>query len=218
MAHPGGEPALPLRGHGSETSALHEERLGAVVQALRETGAAAVVDLGCGSGSLLLRLAGDAQFERITGVDTSAVALETARSRLAEAGSEGRVTLAHGSLTDLPPAIDGFDAATLVETIEHIDPGTLSQVERALFGALRPRAVVVTTPNADYNVLYGMVPGERRHADHRFEWGRARFARWATGVAERHGYTVDLRGVGPADALHGSPTQLALFRRAEELA
>jgi small RNA 2'-O-methyltransferase len=218
MAHPGGEPALLLRGHGSETSALHEERLGAVVQALRETGAAAVVDLGCGSGSLLLRLAGDAQFERITGVDTSAVALETARSRLAEAGSEGRVTLAHGSLTDLPPAIDGFDAATLVETIEHIDPGTLSQVERALFGALRPRAVVVTTPNADYNVLYGMVPGERRHADHRFEWGRARFARWATGVAERHGYTVDLRGVGPADALHGSPTQLALFRRAEELA
>jgi small RNA 2'-O-methyltransferase len=212
MAHPGGELPLPLRGHGSETSALHEERLDAVVAALRESGTATVVDLGCGSGSLLLRLALDPRFERIAGADTSAGALQTAESRLSAAGAADRVTLVHASLTNLPPAIDGFDAATLVETIEHIDPGALSQVEQAVFGALRPGTVVVTTPNADYNVLYGMQPGERRHADHRFEWGRARFARWATGVAERHGYMVDIRDVGPPEALHGSPTQLALFR------
>jgi small RNA 2'-O-methyltransferase len=212
LAHPGAELPLPLRGHGDETSVLHEERLDAVVAALRESGAATVVDLGCGSGSLLLRLALDPRFERIAGADTSARALQTAESRLGAAGATERVELVHASLTDLPPGLTDFDAATLVETIEHIDPGALSQMERAVFGPLRPRVVVVTTPNADYNVLYGMEPGERRHVDHRFEWGRARFARWAGGVAERRGYSVDLRDVGPPDVLHGSPTQLALFR------
>ena len=55
-----------------------------------------------------------------------------------------------------------------------------------MFGAARPGAVIVTTPNAEYNVRLRDAPGRAmRHPDHRFEWTRAEFAAWADGVAGR---------------------------------
>ncbi len=83
-----------------------------------------------------------------------------------------------------------------------------------MFGDAHPAAVIVTTPNVDYNALYPSLPAGRfRHPDHRFEWTRVEFAAWADAVAERQGYTVEYRPVGDVDATAGSPTQLALFRR-----
>jgi hypothetical protein len=74
--------------------------------------------------------------------------------------------------------------------------------------------VIVTTPNVEYNALFETLPtGTLRHRDHRFEWTRAEFEAWATGIAGRHGYTVELAGIGPEDTDRGSPTQMAVFRR-----
>jgi hypothetical protein len=108
--------------------------------------------------------------------------------------------------------LKGYDAAVLMEVIEHVDPPRLAALEHAVFGTARPRAVVVTTPNAEYTVRYETLEaGRMRHRDHRFEWTRAEFAAWAEGVAERRGYVVELRPVGEVDAELGPPTQLALF-------
>ena len=83
-----------------------------------------------------------------------------------------------------------------------------------MFGSARPGTVVVTTPNADYNVMWESLPaGEFRHPDHRFEWTRAEFASWAESVAGRYGYSVRFLPVGPEDADVGSPTQMAVFSR-----
>ena len=204
----------PHRGHEETSSALHEERLDAVVSRLLEGELATVLDLGCGSGSLLRRLAPVRRLERIVGLDSSLGALRAARRLLAEEGWEDdeRVELLHRSLEDPGKDLAGFDAAALVETIEHIDPVRLSVVERAVFGTLRPKAVILTTPNREYNVLYGMAEGELRHADHHFEWDREKFRGWAQGVAERNGYLVEVEEVGLADPVHGSPTQMAVFR------
>jgi hypothetical protein len=109
--------------------------------------------------------------------------------------------------------LSGFDAAALVETIEHVDPSQLSRMEHAVFVVWRPNLVVLTTPNSEYNPVLGLAPGEFRHSDHRFEWDRQKFRSWASGVAERCGYKITFEYIGPRDPDFGSSTQMAVFRR-----
>lgn len=197
-----------------ETISLGQQRLGSVVAALKSSGARRVLDLGCGEGKLLAALLKDRSFEELVGMDVSARSLEVARDRLRldrlPAGQ--RVTLIQGSLTYRDGRLAGYDAAAVVEVIEHLDPWRLSAFERVLFGHARPATVVLTTPNAEYNANFETMPAGRfRHRDHRFEWNRDEFRAWAAGVAERFGYAARFVPVGPDDPVTGPPTQMAVF-------
>ncbi|MGM7648702.1 3' terminal RNA ribose 2'-O-methyltransferase Hen1 [Nocardia sp. JW2] len=192
-------------------------RRDAVLAALAETGATRVLDLGCGPGTLLLALHADQRFTEIVGADVSSGALAIAERRLKfhrmPDRQRARITLVQSALTYHDDRLRGFDAAVLMEVIEHVDESRLPALERAVFGHAAPGAVIVTTPNVEYNVHYETLDGHR-HDDHRFEWTRAQFADWAARVADTFGYTVDIRPVGEHDPRTGSPTQLALFRKA----
>ncbi len=196
-------------------SSLHEERLAAVIGVLRSSGAESVLDLGCGTGELLLRLAGEPQFKRIAGLETSQEALAAARQLLGldKETRQQRIGLYYGSFTSFMEELAGFDAAVLLETIEHIPPNRLSLVEKAVFAGYRPQTVIVTTPNFEYNLLHGIPEGMFRHQDHKFEWTRAKFGKWAQGTAQRNGYAVAIEAVGTADPQFGSSTQMAFFSR-----
>lgn len=196
-------------------SVLHEIRLEQVLRRIRASGARRVLDLGCGSGQLLHRLAVEEQFEEIVGLETCPRALMEAR-RLLEShplAPFSRLTLLNGSYTDPQPSLHGYDAAAMVETIEHIKPELLSAVEHAVFAQMRPRVIYLTTPNREYNPLFDLHPGEFREADHKFEWDRARFGQWARGAARRNGYRVAIGGIGDEDPEFGPPTQTAYFSR-----
>jgi 3' terminal RNA ribose 2'-O-methyltransferase Hen1 len=197
---------------------LDELRRAAVIEVLRERGAHSVLDLGCGEGKLLAALLGDASVARLVGLDVSHRSLQIARERLKlERRPESvasRLTLLHGSLTYRDRRLEGFDAAAVVEVVEHLEPARLPAFERVLFEFARPGTIVVTTPNAEYNALFPRLPaGRLRHRDHRFEWTREEFREWAGGVGTRRGYAVSFRPVGPEHAALGSPTQMAVFTR-----
>ena len=199
-----------------ERISLGQQRLGAVVAALKNSGARRVLDLGCGEGRLLAALIPDKSFEVLVGMDVSARSLEIAHDRLRldrlSPDRRGRVTLFQGSLTYRDDRLAGYDAAAVVEVIEHLDPPRLSAFERVVFGHARPGTIVLTTPNAEYNVNFETMPAGRfRHRDHRFEWTRKEFRAWATDVAGRFGYAPRFVPVGPEDPITGPPTQMAVF-------
>jgi SAM-dependent methyltransferase len=190
---------------------LHGGRHEAVVAALRESGARRVLDLGCGAGALMTELLREPRFTEVVGVEPDRGALAQAR---AAQPPDGRARVLHGSVAYRDGRLEGFDAAAVVEVIEHLDPPQLAAFEDAVFAGARPGTVVLTTPNADYNTLFEYHrEGNLRHADHRFEWTRAEFQAWARGVAARHGYAVRFGGVGPAAPDVGSLTQMAVFGR-----
>ncbi|HEY2855920.1 MAG TPA: 3' terminal RNA ribose 2'-O-methyltransferase Hen1 [Gemmatimonadaceae bacterium] len=198
------------------TLSLNEQRLSTVLAVLKASGAKRVLDLGCGEGRLLSLLYAERGFDEIVGVDVSYRVLEMAsrRLRLDELPSmqRERIRLLHGSLVYRDARLTGFDAAAVVEVVEHLDPPRLASFERVVFEFARPRIIVVTTPNADYNIRWETLPaGEFRHADHRFEWTRAEFQEWARRVADTHAYEVRFEPVGPDDAAVGSPTQMGIF-------
>ncbi|MFH8925696.1 3' terminal RNA ribose 2'-O-methyltransferase Hen1 [Streptomyces pristinaespiralis] len=200
---------------------LAEQRRAAVLEALHTAGASRVLDLGCGQGQLVQALLKDTRFTEIVGVDVSVRALTVAgrRLKLDRMGERqaSRVKLMQGSLTYTDKRLTGYDAAVLSEVIEHLDLPRLPALEYAVFGSARPRTVLVTTPNVEYNVRWESLPaGHVRHADHRFEWTRQEFRTWAEGVAERHGYGVRLVPVGPDDPEVGPPTQMAVFEMTEK--
>jgi 3' terminal RNA ribose 2'-O-methyltransferase Hen1 len=197
---------------------LAARRRDAVLAALDGSGATRVLDLGCGPGALLGALVANRRYTEIVGVDVSTHALSMAERRLRldrlPERQRGRIRLMQSALTYRDDRLKGFDAAVLMEVIEHVDPPRLPALAAAVFGHAAPTTVVVTTPNVEYNSHYeGLTEGRLRHHDHRFEWDRATFAAWATSVAGSHGYTVSISGVGDEDASLGTPTQLAVFSK-----
>ncbi|MDQ1104280.1 3' terminal RNA ribose 2'-O-methyltransferase Hen1 [Nocardioides zeae] len=204
---------------------LRREAVLGVLDELAAAGATSVVDLGCGGGQLLADVLARPAYAVVAGTDVSAVGVLATQRRLrvderslrrtpdrqAEA-LRARISVFQASVTYTDERFAGYDAAVLMEVVEHLDPERLPALERVVFGEARPGAVVVTTPNADHNVRYPGLTGFR-HPDHRFEWSREEFAAWCDGVAARTGYTVERRWVGEVDPEVGAPTQMGVFRR-----
>jgi len=192
---------------------LHDQRLEAARDVLVASGAQRVLDLGCGEGRLVRLLLKEKQFTEIVGMDVSHVALQRAQERLERVPPRQaeKVRLLHGSLLYRDSRLTGYDAAAVVEVVEHMDPPRLAAFERVLFEFARPRTVVLTTPNQEYNVRYEGLSGFR-HTDHRFEWTREEFATWCARIGQRFGYSVRIDPVGPVDGEVGAPSQMVTFR------
>ncbi|HMQ66023.1 MAG TPA: 3' terminal RNA ribose 2'-O-methyltransferase Hen1 [Arachnia sp.] len=194
---------------------LRVHRLEAVMAAVREVGARRIVDLGCGEGYYLRALIEEPTVTEVVGIDVSPRVLEYAERKLnldrRPDRQRDKLTLRQSSVTYRDDAIAGFDAVLLIEVIEHLEPDRIASLEASVFGAARPKHVILTTPNREYNSRYELADGQWRHPDHRFEWTRAELEAWATRVADAHGYRVAFRTVGDVDPELGAATQLALF-------
>jgi len=195
---------------------LHDKRLKNVCDELTASGAKSVVDLGCGEGKLLKMLLKEKQFDKILGVDVSHRTLEKAVDRLGynemAPKQKERISIMQGALTYRDKRLEGFDAAAIVEVIEHLDLNRLKAFERVVFEFAKPKTVVLTTPNREYNELFEtMAADSMRHTDHRFEWTRTEFETWAQGVTERNEYDVTFKPVGDVHERVGAPTQMAIF-------
>jgi 3' terminal RNA ribose 2'-O-methyltransferase Hen1 len=195
---------------------LNQQRLGTVVAALKSAKASKVIDIGCGEGNLLALLLKDKSFEHISGVDVSYSVLERAKDRLKLDNlpemQRKRIALFQGSLTYRDLRFSGYDAATFVEVIEHLDENRLAAFEKVLFQFARPKTVIVTTPNKEYNQQYiNLFEGDMRHRDHRFEWTRGEFKAWTEKIVELYGYSVRFVQIGEVDAEYGAPTQMGIF-------
>ena len=196
---------------------LNEQRISRVMEVLKENGASTVVDLGCGEGRLLRELIKQQWLTRAGGMDVSSRALQIARDKLHVDRLPSRVadklSIFQGSLMYRDKRLREYDAATAVEVVEHLDPPRLAAFERVILGEAKPRLLIVTTPNVEYNVRFDSLPaGRMRHRDHRFEWTRAEFRAWAARVAGEYGYTFEWLPIGTEDAEVGPPTQMAVFR------
>ncbi len=196
---------------------LHDTRLDFVAETFRHLGCRSVLDLGCGEGKLLRRLDKETCFDRIVGVEVALKTLERAERKLGlhKSWSSSRVELRHSGLQYQTDAFRGFDGLALVEVIEHLEPHALRDTVENVFADAKPKHVVVTTPNAEYNVVYEMEPGAFRHKDHRFEWSRKEFAAWADDISARFGYSAKLGGIGDAHQEYGASSQYAIFTRSE---
>lgn len=198
----------------------HALRHSRILDDIAAFGARSVVDLGCGEGKLLEGLARLAQDMRVVGVEPSARDLDRARKKLTRNPGktlDPRIELLHGSAIYADDRLKGFDAAVLSEVIEHVDPDRLSHLARSVFGAMRPKCVIVTTPNGDYNAWFQLRPGEFRHADHRFEWSRAECAEWVDAVCSQYDYDAEVSGAGgyygDRDDRHGEVSHYIVFTR-----
>ncbi|MFC4100784.1 3' terminal RNA ribose 2'-O-methyltransferase Hen1 [Paenibacillus xanthanilyticus] len=206
----GAEPAPKVR--------LNEQRYQAIcetVQGLEHK--RTVVDFGSGEGKLSARLAELAGVQEVMAVEPSAIARKRAADRFAKLAERGQGVVPKtvtGSLFYYDESLRGKDVIVLCEVIEHIEAHRVERAIATILNEYAPHALIVTTPNREYNQVYEM--GEAmRHADHRFEWTRGEFRqaceRWRT-----DGYELELQGVGERHEAYGHPTQMAIFRRREE--
>ena len=199
---------------------LNEQRIKAVLAKIKDSGAESVIDLGCGEGKLIRDLIKDKSIKRIAGMDVSIRSLEKAHRRIGldrlPSGIKAKISLFHGSLMYKDKRFNGFDAAVVMEVVEHLDPPRLEAFEKVLFQHAKPKAIIITTPNREYNTLWDNLPqGAMRHGDHRFEWTREEFGEWAQRLAEQYEYSVAFYAIGPEALSFGSPTQMGVFKRAD---
>ncbi|MBK0402604.1 3' terminal RNA ribose 2'-O-methyltransferase Hen1 [Adhaeribacter sp. BT258] len=214
-----GEEALaPEEPENAVTLNLHQQRLQKAFELLKASGAGSVLDLGCGEGKLLKLLLQDGQFKKLTGMDVSFSSLQKAKENLhlsdAAPALRERLSLFQGSVTYQDERLSGYDALAMVEVIEHLDEERLPAMEKVVFGLASPPTIVLSTPNAEYNVIYQKLQAEDfRHEDHRFEWSRPEFRNWCEKVGEQYGYRVSISPVGPEEPEVGAPSQIAVFTK-----
>ena len=197
---------------------LNAQRMNAIDTLVRELGVRSALDLGCGEGKLLRKFLLNRSLERIVGVDVSMRVLQNAAENLKlERMNErqlARLALLHSSLIYRDSRLAGFELATVIEVIEHLDPHRLQAFARVLFVHIAAQHILMSTPNVEYNAKFENLPaGQMRHTDHRFEWTRAEFEAWSRAQAHAHGYSVYFSGIGDVDPALGAPTQLAHFRK-----
>ena len=195
---------------------LNQLRLQMVTDAVLSCGAKSVIDMGCGEGSLVRMLIRQKQLEKVAAFDVSFSALERCRAKLKidrmHETLENKLELFQSSLTYRDKRFEGFDCACVIEVIEHLDESRLAAFARVLFGFSRPRTVILTTPNIEYNANYEhMKENSFRHGDHRFEWSRDQFSAWTRGICEEYGYTAEIKEIGETDREKGAPTQMGVF-------
>ena len=183
------------------------------------SGAASVIDLGCGECRLTSLLLNEQQIRRVAACDVSVSVLEKAAQRLhldrMQPARRNKLTLMQASLTYRDKRFEGYDCACVVEVIEHIEPMRIPAFERAVFEFAAPRTVILTTPNREYNANYEhMEENALRHGDHRFEWTREEFRAWTEHICEKFGYSCEISGIGTNDEKLGTPTQMAVFTKA----
>ncbi|PKK89266.1 MAG: 3' terminal RNA ribose 2'-O-methyltransferase Hen1 [Candidatus Wallbacteria bacterium HGW-Wallbacteria-1] len=199
---------------------LNEERMGTVLSVLKSLDATTVIDLGCGEGKLLRSLYKDRTFTKVVGADVSIRALEIAAERLRlnemPLNQKDRLKIFQGSLLYKDNRFEGFEAATIIEVIEHLDEPRLEAFEKVVFGHARPRHVILTTPNREYNVVWSNLGRNLRHNDHRFEWTRDEFRIWCEKIGRAFGYSQRYLGIGPENPNIGHPTQMCIFSRGME--
>jgi 3' terminal RNA ribose 2'-O-methyltransferase Hen1 len=203
-----------------EKTPVHEGRLQAVKDEIVRAGAKTVMDLGCGGGKLLRLLLAERGIERLLGMDVSFKSLEIARDKLKLDRLPGpmkdKVQIIQGSLLYRDKRLEGFEAAAMVEVIEHLDETRLNAMEKVVFEYAKPGMVVITTPNAEYNVKFtNFGEGMMRHKDHRFEWTRQEFEAWGNKLGGLYGYDVQFKPLGEADPEVGAISQMAVFKRKE---
>lgn len=214
---------------------LSKQRVEFAVRHIKESSAVSLVDFGCGSGSLLDSLMSyPTSLEKIVGVDLSqrglakaAKLLHTKLNSLPDSKIKSAV-LYDGNITKFDSQLHGFDIATCLEVIEHIEEEEASLFGDVVLSSFAPKILIVSTPNYEYNViLQGQEddPDEKNQAqtckfrnhDHKFEWTRAQFEQWASELASKHNYSVEFSGVGgAADVEPGFASQIAIFMRREE--
>jgi 3' terminal RNA ribose 2'-O-methyltransferase Hen1 len=195
----------------------HEKRHQKIVDLVRDSGFRKIVDLGCGEGKLLERLLAIPGDIAIVGVEPALRDLDKAKravSRNPAKQMDPRVKLRHGSILYADETLKGFDVAILSEVIEHIEPERLEHAERCIFGFMQPQKVVVTTPNADFNIAFHIEPGKFRHSDHRFEWSVAEARAWCDRIASTYGYTYEFDGAGGYEEPFGHLSHFIVFEKA----
>lgn len=199
---------------------LNTQRLQAVIDTLKQHNITSVIDMGCGEGKLLNLMLKDSFFTKIAGFDVSFSILEQAHRKLKldkiHELTRKKITLFQSSLTYKDQRFNGYDAATVVEVIEHMDENRLWAFREILFGETAPKLVVITTPNIEYNEIYESLSKDKlRHGDHRFEWTRNEFQEWCNEICDQFGYKVKFSDIGDNDIQKGSPTQMGVFIKCE---
>lgn len=197
---------------------LNAQRMESVKNAVLASGAASVIDLGCGECRLTSLLLNEPQIKKVAACDVSIRTLEKAAQRLRldqmPTPKKNKLSLFQASLTYKDKRFEGFDCACVIEVIEHIEPTRLPALERSIFEFAAPKTVIITTPNSAYNANYEqMQAGSMRHADHRFEWTREQFENWTEQVCKKFGYSCRISGIGDIDQRYGSPTQMGVFTK-----
>ncbi|XP_031561839.1 small RNA 2'-O-methyltransferase-like [Actinia tenebrosa] len=207
---------------------VYRQRYGIVFQMVQKYNAKKVLDFGCAECKLLrFLISNEAKIEHLVGVDIDGDLLQQSKFRIEPLIYDYlhpkevpfTVTTLQGSISQADDRFCNFDLISCVEIIEHLVPEHLEAMPKVLFGQLSPKVAIVTTPNADFNVLFPNLEGFR-HWDHKFEWTREEFEEWATIQANKYGYTVSFQGIGngPIGTEHlGCCSQMALFEKNDSI-
>ncbi|XP_013405199.1 small RNA 2'-O-methyltransferase-like [Lingula anatina] len=202
---------------------LYRQRYLAVAEILRNRDIKKVLDIGCAECKFLRHLKNSVpSLESIAGLDIDRALLEQnryimkpcLRDYVHKRPTPLKTSLFCGSIGAYDSRLLEFEAMILIEVIEHLESDTLERSTEVIFNQVKPALVVMTTPNAEFNVLFPDFSG-MRHWDHKFEWTRQEFNSWCLNLARLHGYTVEFGGVGepPEGTDVGFCSQLAIFER-----
>ena len=140
------------------------QRFKTIISVLANYDINSIIEFGCGNGYFIPMLISQNKYSKIAAIDKNEKKINKLKSKYKD------VIFYNGSFLKENNEFRQYDCIIGIEIIEHLFEDEINVLSKIIFSKIKPKVIIFTTPNIEYNINLPILHGGFRNIDHKFEF------------------------------------------------